>query len=159
MPAHERLHHRFGERGHLLAHGGARGRGVAVHGEERLRHRHRDLVGLEAHDGTVASHDLVIRISLLRRSAFLSENRGGERGRGMDIGCQTHGELLPSTCFSGITAPAHRPYPHLIQPCSTRYCVRGGLSPPDLAKPPWQRKSCFWLFFCEAFQGLATGSC
>ncbi len=67
LAAHERLHHGLGERLHLVAHTRAR-RGIAAdHREKRLRHRHRDLVGLEADDRAIAPDDLVVRVSLLRR--------------------------------------------------------------------------------------------
>ena len=94
VPPHERGDHRLRERGHLVAHARARRGGVARDREERLGHRHRDLVGLEAHDRAIAPDDLVVRVSLLRRRAFLPGIGVGEGGRGMDIGSQAHGSLL-----------------------------------------------------------------
>jgi hypothetical protein len=71
MAAHERLHDRLREGLDLVAHAGAGGGRVAAHGEERLGHGDRDLVGLEADDGAIAANDLVIRVSLLRRTRLL----------------------------------------------------------------------------------------
>ena len=91
MAAHQRLHHGLREGRDLVAHAGAHGGGVARHGEERLRHRHRDLVGLEAHDRAVPANDLVVRVSLrTHRTRFLAEDRVGEGGGGADIGCKSH---------------------------------------------------------------------
>ncbi len=94
MAAHQRLHDRLRERLHFFAHAGAGGGGVARDREESLGHRDRDLVGLEPDDRAIPSNDLVIRISLRRGlAAFLPQNRVGEGGGGVDIGCQAHGRV------------------------------------------------------------------
>ena len=80
--AQQRAHHRLGQAVDGLAHAG-RGRALrAVHRQERLHQRDRDLVRLERHDRAVAAKDLV---ALVRR------RRGAWRAAGAARGCRGRG--------------------------------------------------------------------
>ena len=77
--AQQRAHDGRGELVDRLAHAG-RGRALgAVHGEEGLHQRHRDLVRLEADHGAVAADDLVADVSV---GAGQRVGRGQARGGG-----------------------------------------------------------------------------
>src|SRR5690606_13072963 len=80
LAAHERAHHRLGERGNDFA-DARRGRTLAaVDGEERLRHGDGDLGRLEGDHGAVAADHLVVGIGASPRIARLRNGDAQARG-------------------------------------------------------------------------------
>ena len=90
LAAHQRADHGMGQPGHQLA-DARRGRALAaVHRQERLRHRYRDLARLEPDHGAVAPDDLVLGVRAAPRRGRLGDARQRPLGCRRGFLCDLH---------------------------------------------------------------------